>query len=56
MRKKPECGLGRSFAANTSAARRPLAAVMNGKWGFEGKTLIMLFQLKDTPLQGGVLH
>ena len=28
----------------------PLGAAMNGKWGFEGKALMMLFPLKDTPL------
>ena len=53
MRKKPEYGKGRSFAANTPAARWPLAAVMNGKWGFGGKALMMLFPLKDTPLLPG---
>jgi hypothetical protein len=60
MRKKPEYGLGRSFAANTPAARWPLATVMNGKRGLGGKALMKLFplhracalaQVKDTPLR-----
>jgi hypothetical protein len=57
MWKKPEYRLGRNFAANTPAARRPLAAVMTAnrsriarKRGFEGEATMKFFPLKDTPL------